>query len=269
MRNVLYIVMGITIFFLSIVDASAYDRRVASDEISDDDFDKARDYLKKADKYRGENYRDFILYLTITSLVDKKIINSLDATVYIHFYKRKNEQEYSRDSLVQMTTGKSAGTLVLQKGSNMWFYKKGSANVIRISPAQRLLGSSSYSDVSSTNFSKFYDPIKLEKVALGDIDTYKIILKKVEIGVAYDTINLYLRQDDYRPLKSEFFTPSGRLLKIMYFRKFRPFLSGTIARELVIVDAIKKKEVTIIKTNKIERTSFPSAMFTQEGMRKF
>ncbi len=270
MRKIIFTLLSIFIFFpFHIQDVNAYSRKVLSDGISDDDFDRAKDYIRKADKYRGENYKDFVLYSTITRFVDDKEVDLVDIITYVRFYKKRNEKGFSRDSLIQITSGNSVGTFILQKENSMWFYRKGTENAIRISPTQQLLGGVAYSDVASTNFSELYDPVKLEEVVLEDVNVYKISLKKVEIGVAYDAINLYLSKNDYKPLKSEFFTSSGRLLKVMYFKSFGLLVSEIIAKELVIVDETNENKSTVIKINKMKRTLLSGRMFTQEGVKRF
>ena len=261
-KKAIFILLLLSIFV--IYKSFGFERRVASDKLTTEQFDLAKELVQDAEKYRGYPGKDFVYSMQVIDTLASVVRSTTELDVYINSY-----EEEKRDSLIYTKTGNSAGNIILQKGINMWFYKPGTANAFRISPAQRLLGGASYADVSSTNYSLFYDPIEMEETAVGETDAYKVKLKKVENGAAYDTIDFYLTKKEAKPIKAEFFTPSGKKLKIMYFRDFGALNNKVIAREWVIVDAINEKAITFIKIQKIALSSLSDKTFTVEGVKNF
>ena len=62
------------------------------------------------------------------------------------------------NSLVRFQSpARQQGRVLLKQDNDMWLYIPGTRKVIRISPAQRLLGETSNADVTGSNFSRDYN----------------------------------------------------------------------------------------------------------------
>lgn len=240
-----------------------FERTIQTDGFSDKEFQRVKNLVGKAERFRGSDIKDFSYVFEVNELVKKvsKSTNSIKVNV------ANDTKNNKRSSLVEIITGSSKGNLILQKGVNMWFYKPGTSNALRISPTQRLLGGASYSDVSATNYTFFYDPIGIEEVSIGKIKAYKITLGQIVKGVAYNKVDFYIDTLTSKPIKSEFFTRSGRLIKTMFFRKYKTIKGfGTITSEWVIADALRPSLVTIISIKNMKYESINKNRFTTEGL---
>lgn len=240
-----------------------YERTIDTEGFSDAEFQRAKNLVNKAEGFRGSDTKNFFYTFEVNELIKKESKSLSTIKVNVLNDKKKN----TRASLVEILTGSSKGNLILQKSVNMWFYKPGTSNAIRISPTQRLLGGASFSDVSATNYTFFYDPVGVEEVTIGKITAHKVTLKQTVKGVAYNRLDFYIDKKTNRPIKSEFFTRSGRLIKTMFFRKYKNIAGfGAITTEWVIADGLRPDLVTIISIKIMKNESINKKRFTAEGL---
>lgn len=243
-----------------------FPRTIESEGLSNAEFTQVKSLLSAAEKFRGNIGKDFVFDINVIETKDKEVKSDNELKVFVNLLGGETS---SRHVISKFVKGRSVNTLVLQRDFNMWFYKQGTRVPIRISPAQRLIGGASYADISNTNYAEHYDPVRITKTVLGKVDVYKIYLKKLEKGVAYETIGYYVSQDTKRPVKADFFTRSGKLIKTMYFRKFENLGGRTVSREWAIVDRINSKLVTFINVVDITYESQDDSLFTPERIKDF
>lgn len=242
-----------------------YERSIESATLDAAQFQGVKALVAAAERYRGNIERDFVFTLNVVETLNNTEKSRSALKVYVHLLDNRQK----RHVISQFLSGRSVNTLVLQRNYNMWFYKPGTRNPIRISPAQRLMGGASYADVSNTNYTEYYDPVDIRSVTVGKTAAYKVALQKKERGVAYEKIEYYLKKTDQRPIKANFYSRSKRLVKSMYFRKFESLQNRTIAREWVIVDGINKKAVTYIQVEALNYETLAPSLFTPERIKEF
>ncbi len=201
----------------------------------------AVDIVSRADEFRGDPNRQFSFRVNVREMKSDETVRSSKLDVYVN-----NKDPYASISVFR-DAGTQKGTKLLQNEGRWWLHKPGTRNAIRISPAQRLLGNASYADISSTNFREHYTPTAIEATTIGKTEAYKIELEKKNSGAAYQSIQYYISQAENKPIKADFYTSSGRLLKSMYFRKFSDQYERMLSTEWVIVDALDSEKITIIQ----------------------
>src|SRR5437879_2141598 len=54
----------------------------------------------------------------------------------------------------------------------------------------------------------------------------------------YNRVEYWVEQGSFYPIKGKFYSDSGRLLKIVYFRNFAQQLGAVRATEAIIIDAV-------------------------------
>lgn len=241
-----------------------YPRKIQNEALSDKEFQEIKNIVRRSELFRGNTESDFYYIIQVQDFKD----NELDDTSSVKVNVSQNFENNTRNSLVQILSGNTQGNLILQQETSMWFYKPGTANPIRISPAQRFSGGASYSDVSSTNYTFYYDPIAMEEETIGNTPAYKISLRKTQFGVSYDNVSLFVsREAGNRPIKSEFYTRSGKLVKTMYFRKFQENTAfGTISTEWIIQDNLNETKYTVLSIESMGNEVLPPAKFTRTGL---
>jgi outer membrane lipoprotein-sorting protein len=205
----------------------------------------AADIIAQADKVRSPQgaYR---VSVGLVEYVNGKARDKVDLAVHAKLFpdtrRFKNVVRYA-------SPPRDAGKLVLLDGSNMWFYDPASKASLRISPQQRLMGQASDGDVVTVNLALDYRPKLLGEEKIQDADRKEREVWHLELTAAtdeamYSRLELWIEKDSYRPIKAKFYSDSGRLLKIAYYRKYAPQLGVARATETVIIDAVDASLVT-------------------------
>ena len=195
--------------------------------------------LVALDGYRG--YRDQGFTFSITNISYKKDKDP-----------KKNElsvKVLGEQSLVRFDApARDKGRAMLKEGKNMWLSIPGTRRVIRIAPSQRLIGETSNSDVVGTNFSENYRATLQGEERIENVNYWVLNLSSKDSGLAYDHIKVWLAQTkEHRPLKSEFYTRSNKLLKTAYYKDFKQFGDQVKVHKLLLVDGLMKDHYTWMK----------------------
>lgn len=133
---------------------------------------------------------------------------------------------------------KQRGRALLLDGPNMWIHIPGTSRPIRISAQQQLVGAVSNADVARVVFSIDYDTERTEKTRIGETSALKLSLRAKQRTSSYQTVSLWVGDQDYRPLKAEFFSLSGKLVRTIHYGGYKPVLGRQRPTVLEISDAI-------------------------------
>jgi Outer membrane lipoprotein-sorting protein len=166
------------------------------------------------------------------------------------------------------------GKLVLLSGANMWFYDPASKASIRISPQQRLVGQASDGDVLTVNLAHDYSAKLVGEESILDADrkprsVWHLDLVASTEEAAYAHLEYYVEKDTSRPVKAKFFSDSGRVLKLAYFRRFEAALGATRPTETIIIDAVDTHLVTVISYSDYRPEKVQDAWFEREYLPRF
>jgi hypothetical protein len=156
---------------------------------------------------------------------------------------------------------------MLMVGNNLWIYIPTSRNPIRISQQQRLMGQVSNGDVARTNFAGDYVPTLLREEELEGKLSYVLELKAKSKEVAYHRIIYWVEKDSFDPLKSEFYTISGKLLKTAYYQGYEEIQGRERVTRLVIVDNFRKGQSSIMEYSNMEIEEFPDRIFQKSYLK--
>ena len=164
---------------------------------------------------------------------------------------------------------RDAGKMVLLDAHNLWFYDPSSKASVRISPQQRLIGQAAVGDVLTTNFVVDYAGKLLGDATISDADRqqrtcWHLDLKAVTDLATYNRIEYWVEHGSFQPIKAKFYSDSGRLLKILYYRAFEPELGVIRPTEAVIIDAVDTALVTTLKFSDYRVQEIPEAWFQRD-----
>src|SRR5262249_4936305 len=120
---------------------------------------------------------------------------------------------------------RDVGKVVLLNGGSMWFYDPASKASVRISPQQRLTGQASDGDVLTVNLAHDYTSKVLDEDPVQDADkaqrsAWHLELTASPADAMYARLEYWIEKDTYRPVKAKFYSDSGRVLKIAYYRRY-------------------------------------------------
>jgi outer membrane lipoprotein-sorting protein len=169
---------------------------------------------------------------------------------------------------------RDVGKLVLLSGSSMWFYDPASKASIRISPQQRLTGQASEGDVLTVNLAHDYDAKIQGEESIQDADkatrdTWRLELTKSTNDAMYAKLEYWVEKGTYRPIKAKFFSDSGRVLKIAYYRRYEKRLGSDRPTETIIIDGVDTNLVTKITYSDFQPEDLPGEWFQRDYLPRF
>ncbi|HEY0282256.1 MAG TPA: outer membrane lipoprotein-sorting protein [Rhizomicrobium sp.] len=185
-------------------------------------------------------------------------------------FAKENKQTRQFSNLVRyIDPPRDLGKMVLMNGSNMWFHDPSSKVSVRISPQQRLMGQAANGDVMTANIAKDYTATLLGEETLQDADRkdracWHLDLKAATDEAVYSRVEYWVEKGSYRPVKGKFYSDSGRLLKIAYYRKYVEQLGAMRASETIIIDSVDQNLVTTMTTSDMRAQDIPDAWFQRE-----
>ena len=189
--------------------------------------------------------KDSLLFMNIYSKGTKKVI--------AHFIAPIREKDKA----------------VLMVENNMWIYMPNIKKSIKISPRQRLVGTQfSNGDVVRISLASDYHAKMLGVVKINEVEMYHLELIAKDLKTSYNKILYWVKKDDYFPVKEEFYSVSGRLLKTLYFTKFKEMAGKIRPYELKMVDGLNNDNISIMRFIDIEIIKLSDKFFTRSNIEK-
>jgi hypothetical protein len=207
-------------------------------------------------------------------LVEYRNAKEVDSNTLAIYSKLDGDSGRYRTLVSYLGPPRDAGKLVLENGTEMWFFDPSSEASIRISPQQRLLGQASTGDVVTVNFAHDYhaDAATTEDVTDGDRTLrhcYKLGLSEAVPDATYHRIELWVEQSSSRPVKGKFYSDSDHLLKTAYYRGFRSELGVERPTEIVIIDGLTPTWVTVMRYSNYAWREIPDSWMQRDYLPRF
>ncbi len=121
------------------------------------------------------------------------------------------------DARVEGLSEKEKGRAVLVLGEHMWLLLPGTKRPIKVTPQQRLLGPAAGGDIARTRFAEDYDVAEKAEELLDGSPCWRLALEAKRPSISFRKARLWVARDNSRPVKAEFFLPSGKLAKTAVF----------------------------------------------------
>ena len=169
---------------------------------------------------------------------------------------------------------RDVGKLVLLDASRMWFYDPASKASVRISAQQRLIGQASDGDVLTVNLAHDYTARLVGEERTQDADkqahdAWHLELLPATGDATYSRLETWIEKGTFRPIKSRFYSDSGRLLKLAYYRRYEAHLGGERPLEAIIVDAVDPHLVTRISYSDFRAEDVKDVWFQRDYLPRF
>ena len=244
---------GFAVAFLLVAEAQAATPPTAQEIVAA--LDKARN--------PGQPFR-------VTSMMTEYVGGKPRDRMVIVVYAREDKKTHQYSNLINyVEPARDVGKMVLFNGSNMWFYDPSSKASVRISPQQRLMGQASNGDVATVNLAKDYAAKLIGEETLLDADRknrdcWHLDLKAATDEAVYGRVEMWVEKGTYRQVKAKFYSDSGRVLKIAYYRKFEEQIGRTTPMETIIIDAVNQNLVTTLGASDYRAQEIPDAWFQRE-----
>ena len=219
----------------------------------------ARKLVERADAIRFPR-ESFQTEVTITNFSDGQ---AGDGRRY-RILSRGNE-----DTIVlTLEPASERGQALLMRGRDLWVFMPSVSQPVRLSLAQRLTGQVANGDLARANFSGDYKPALTGTDTVDGVAAQVLDLTAVDRSVTYAKVKYWVAQNDARPIQAEFYALSGRLLKTCRYEEFRELGGRIRPTRLVMEDALKKGEKSVLLYEAMQLRELPERMFTREYLRR-
>jgi len=225
----------------------------------------AQEIVAASDKVRnpGEPFRSTD---TLTEFIAGK---PRDQNVLVVYAKEDPATHQFRNLVRYVEPPRDQGKMVLLDGHVLWFYDPNSKASVRISPQQRLIGQAAIGDVLTVNFAVDYAGTLLgdetiQDASRKDRQCWHLDMKAANDQAVYNRVEYWVEHGSHYPVKAKFYSDSGRLLKILYYRGFEEQLGRIRPTEAVIIDAVDTSLVTVFKFGDFRAQAIPDAWFQRD-----
>jgi outer membrane lipoprotein-sorting protein len=227
--------------------------------------DSAEDIVQQTDQVRNPE-QAFRTTVTLTEYASGHERNQNTLAV---FAKPDSATRQFRNLVEYLAPARDAGKRVLLNGPLLWFYDPASKQSVRISPQQRIVGQAAVGDILTVNLKVDYSSTLLGMESVDDAarqprHCWHLRLKAAAEQATYNQIELWVEEETYYPIKGKFYSDSGRLLKVAYYRNFRENLGRMRPTELVILDAVDSSLATIATFGDYQYRDIPELWFQRE-----
>ncbi len=215
-----------------------------------------QEILERVDQIRAPA-ETFVFRLKVT-------VNQEDKDSQAEFLVRVKDA--TKSLVIYKSPTANRGRVLLLVENNMWIYIPGTRNPLRISPQQQIIGRVSNADAARVVFSLDYSAQSAIDDILDGQKVFKLTLVSKTVGAAYKSINLWVGNETYQPMKAEFFAVSGKILKTVYYKNYQEILGQKRPTILEVHDGIRTAEISIMEYSDIKIQDTPDAYFQKTFM---
>jgi outer membrane lipoprotein-sorting protein len=200
--------------------------------------------------------------------IDQKEKNKNDI-VYDGVYYRRDADDKLMILFLRPKSERGKGYLRLRK--NLWFYDPRVGKWERRTERERIGGTgSNRQDFDESRLSSEYHGKHTGDARLGRYKAYVLTLRaKKGVDVAYPKIKMWVDQATKNVLKRQDFAASGKLLRSVYYPKWKKVFSPSkkadvwYPKQIRIFDEIEKANRTTIVIREVDLRSLPLNIFTK------
>lgn len=175
----------------------------------------------------------------------------------------------NENSVVMATEPASErGQIILMKGRDLWIFIPSVSQPVRLSLSQRLTGQVANGDLARANFAGDYNATILRTDTIDSEKYYVLELIGVDRSVTYHKVLYWVRQSNFWPYRAEFYSLSDRLLKTSRYENFQTLLGKQRPTRLVMEDALRKGEVSVLEYSEMKLRDLPDKIFTKDYLKK-
>lgn len=175
----------------------------------------------------------------------------------------------NENSIVMITEpADERGQTMLMKGRDLWVFMPSVSQPIRLSLGQRLTGQVANGDLARANFTGDYNPTILRTDIIDGEKYYVLELTAVDRSVTYNKVLYWVRQSNFWPYRAEFYSLSNRLLKTCRYENFQTMLGKQRPTRLVMEDALRKDEESVLDYSAMKLRDLPDKIFTKDYLKK-
>jgi outer membrane lipoprotein-sorting protein len=211
----------------------------------------AKEIVEKADAIRNPAAAYFIK-VEVKSTEDPSDIHVFNVAIQGNEKTRIETVQPKRDR----------GRTLLMLGENMWVYIPNLKREVRVSLNQKLTGQAANGDISRMRWSGDYTA---QKESESEAD-WQLLLTAAKKGLTYDKIRVWVQKNNFHPTHAEYLTSQGKVLKKATYQNYKQMAGDLRPTEIVIQDAVKLSDQSIITIKDMQVKAFPGSVFNKNEL---
>jgi outer membrane lipoprotein-sorting protein len=236
------------LFFVGLLLACAMAGRAAAPATID-----AEALLKQSDTFRN-GWPSFVARVKITDYESGKA----DEEKLYEVSQKGTDKTY-----VEFMSPRDKGRHLLMLNDDMWIYLPDTSRPVRITPLERLSGDASNGDVARTNYAVDYKPTYVRAEKVGAQSCYVLELTARRKGATYQRILYWVRVEDARPVRAEFYLTSGKHIKSATFDDYAQSSGKMLLHRLTLFDEIRHGSHSVLEYSGSSPRALPDKLFYQ------
>ena len=174
-----------------------------------------------------------------------------------------------RTVVMQLAPASDRGTIMLQRDGDLWVFAPSVSQAIRIPMSQRLTGQVANGDIASASFAEDYTAsIVGEEVCIQDLSCVILDLQQSASRATYKRVKLWVTKQGSYPIRAEFYSASGRVLKKGYYTGYKNMAGDYRPSKLLLVDELRSGERSMMEYSSIQQKQLPDKLFTKNYLKK-
>ena len=160
------------------------------------------------------------------------------------------------------------GQEMLRQGDNLWVYMPNLKRAVRLANRDSFQGGDfNNADVLRVNYEVDYSGALVPDP--GRADAWLLELHAKSKDAAYDKIKLWLRKSDSLPIRGEYYTASGKMLRMAEFSDFKVFSGLTRPGKVVMKNMLATQRYSTMTWDAMDtRVNPPSGKFVLDDLGK-
>lgn len=154
------------------------------------------------------------------------------------------------------------GRNMVMVGEDMWAYVPNLKRAVRVALNQKLTGQAANGDVSRMRWWGDYSAVQESE----DAKSWTLLLTAKKKGLTYEKLRVWVEKKSFRPIKAEYLSLGGMLLKKTQFKQYKQIAGGVRPTEIVIQDAKNENDASVIRILRLEPKNSPDSIFNQNSL---
>lgn len=222
----------------------------------------ARTILETVDRYSDFRRRDFYTHFEMI----RKSPDTGTTVLEIEMFRKDKNDKFLIFFLAPRT---EFGKGYLSIGDVLWFYNPTTRELIRKTKKEAIGGSDAHSrDFEKSDFLKDWTARVEKGEKVGTIDCWKVVMEAKIRDVAYPVAHLWVRKDNFLPVKRMEYTYSQRLAQVLYYLSYVKSGENYFASKMLIINKLEPGKRTVLTLKHFSTKPIDDSFFTRAYLEK-
>jgi len=161
------------------------------------------------------------------------------------------------------------GQVLLMREKDLWIYMPSLSQPLRLPLSQRLTGQVANGDLARSNFSGDYDAAVARTEEVNGVSYWVLELTATDKSMTYNKLLYWVSRSNFRPLKAEFYSLSGKILKACRYENFVDAGGARRPSRVVMEDTLTAGSKSVLDYSNFQLKAMQDKMFTKDYLKKF